>query len=213
MAERYPQIRYWQMINEPDLRTFYQTMDPLGVTRDVRAGALAVWYVKPDAVIVGPGMSQVWEHSAKSTHSLDSLQIMFDAGIQDYVDIYDLHLYLGYSCTTNDLSRLAAKIDAFQALLQANGEGHKQFWSTEMGTYMGGRGEQAVQAHCTVKELDWLKARSDVNAAFVHNFLSGGGDLGSGGIVDAPFVNGEFTPRLAYWAIREFLTGQPPPDN
>ena len=213
MAERYPQIRYWQMINEPDLRNFYQSMDPVSVAQTVRAGALAVWHANPNAVIVGPGFSQVWVRDAGSTHGLESLQEMLDAGLARYVDVYDLHLYLDHTCTDADMRHLAGKIDDFRAVLQANGEGHKQFWSTEMGTYAAGRIDQAVQAHCTVKELDWLEQRSDVNAAFVHSFLSGGGKLGSGGIVDAPFVDGAFTPREAYWALREFLTGQPPPEE
>ena len=217
LAARYPQIRYWQFVNEPNLDDYYLSNDPYNVVRDVRNGALAVWYRNPQAIVVGPGMFQYGDSS-------EFLHALYDAGLEDYVDVLDIHLYHSAydpafgtpsGCADNWPWTVEA-LDRYLAVMRANGDGAKPLWSTEIGIHTNfvntiGRSEEE-EAICILDELKYLEGRPEVNAAFIHNFhYTGSPFVGSAGLVEAPFVDGDFTARQAYWAVREYLTGKPPP--
>ena len=215
LAARYPQVRYWQFVNEPNLNNpdsveYYLSNDPYNVVRDVRNGALAAWYRNPHAVIVGPGIFQYGDHSG-------FLQALYDAGLKRYVDVLDLHLYTFGACADLFGWTITDLLDDYLSVMQANGDGDKPLWSTEIGIHTNfvntiGRSEEE-EAICILDELKYLEGRPEVQAAFIHNFHYSGSPLvATAGLVEAPFVDGDFTARQAYWAVREYLTGKPPPD-
>ena len=222
-AARYPQIPYWQLLNEPDLQGSYNEPDPVSLVDLYRAGALSVWYSNPHAVIVGPGFSQltfdeVLPDGLRSRHSIELLNETLEYGLGDYVDIYDLHYYNGCSLVVywdqqNGLDHMIRVIEAYREVLAKHEQGDKQFWLTEIGVHASADwiGNDQVEADCIVETLAYLDQRPDVNAAFIHSFFQASDEvrIGSSGLVMAPFENGTFTIKPAYWAVKEYIANRP----
>ena len=218
-AGRYPQIRYWQLHNEPDLSVSFQVPDPVSLVEHSRAGALAAWHANPDAVILGPGFSSVLFDIFEdygSRNSIELLDEMLEYGLGDYVDAYDYHYYDGCSHpdhqrTPWNMAQMKRDLDAYRSVMAKHGEGGKQLWMTEIGVHGPSKLNNQEEADCIVETLAYLDQRPDVNAAFVHGFLQASDELriGSSGLVMAPFENGTFTIKPAYWAVKEYIANRP----
>ena len=220
-SRRYPDIRYWQLINEPDLKNGFQAPDPVSVSDHYRAGALRAWYVNPDAVMVGPGMSQILLNGpfggGRSRNPFELLEEMLYFGIGDYVDVYDLHFYNGCSYriaggASSKLQEMVDFLDTYRAIMAKYGQGEKQLWLTEIGVHSNVVPDPQEEADCMVESLSYLDQRADVNAAFIHAFLQGSDNyvLGSAGLVFGPFENGTFTLKPAYHAVKEYIASRRP---
>ena len=220
-SHRYPDIRYWQLINEPDLKNGFQAPDPVSLSDHYRAGALRAWYANPDAVVVGPGMSQILLNGpfggGRSRNPFELLEEMLHFGIGDYVDVYDLHYYNGCSYriaggASSKLQEMVDFLDAYRGIMAKHGQGEKQLWLTEIGVHSNVAPDPQEEADCIVESLSYLDQRPDVNAAFIHAFLQGSDNyvLGSAGLVFGPFENGTFTLKPAYHAVKEYIANRQP---
>ena len=218
LAERLPQIRFWQFLNEPNSTTFYSPQDPVTAAKEIKAGMLAVCHVNPDCVIVGPALSPWRENTELVLRFHQFLQEMFDAGVNDYVDVFNLTFYGCPSSVTPamDDEWLFWHLDEYRRVMAANGAAHKQFWVTEFGPGSIPTEEEQTQARCMVVMFEELTQRNDVHAVFIHTVVQGAdapwqGNNAGFGLVDLARPSRELAPKPSYWAIREYLTGKPPP--
>ena len=206
VAARYPQVRYWQIDNEPNLRWFW----PGGMTEQLypehlKAVSLGVWYENPDAVIVAAGLCCTGiDRGQGYMGGIEFLDGMYQAGFGPYHDVNAIHYPLRY--LSEDL------LDRYIEVMEQNGDGAKPIWVTEMGDPW--EPNDARQGRLIVQEFNWLRDLPQVRGAIVYQFrdqLINSFEPIPAGLVNELYDDG-FTPKESYWAVREFLTGHPKPD-
>ena len=217
-----PDVTYYSADHEPNHTGYNAAIDPWASAAQLIANALAIWYENPNAIITGPavgcsrnyGWVTVDEHGYSELTSCGEgvvadayLQAMYDAGFGPYHDIGD---HTHYSPAPN----LLEAVELIRQVMIRNGDANKPLWVTETGwaDHEGLTPEQ--KAHRMVMIMEALTEHPSVTGQFVYNFQDGADRNDPEhklGIVFHGLQDGEFVPKPAYWAIREFLTGQPPP--
>ena len=203
-AALFPEIRYWQVGNEPNLRFFWTGMDPWLYTEHLKSISLGIWYENPDAVIISAGICCAGGSStARRIEGGEFVEQLYEAGFGPYHDINAIHYPRNYQASKF--------LDRYLATMRRYGDGDKPLWATEMGNPWENNAEH--QGSQIVEELTWLTERPEVRAAFIYNFWDHGTRESppNSGLVLREYDDG-FTPKASYWAVREFLTGQPPPN-
>ena len=108
-------VRYYEFINEPDLK-----MKPDEYIKLIRPAVAALRAADPDARVLGPATVQI---------RLDWMKQFLQAGGGDLIDEWDFHAYEGHEST--DPNYLRAKLTAMRALLKQNGKGDIPLWQGE----------------------------------------------------------------------------------
>ena len=220
-ARLYPDQRFWQIGNEPNLQYFQVGMDPHTYVEVLKAAALGIWYERPTTVIILGGITGVgWLGGTDGYKIVDAvngglfLDALYQAGAQPWFDIAAIHY-------ANE-----ADLDKFRRIMAANGDDQKHLWVTETGLPVrtGDAMGYARQAEYYAEHLPLYIERADVHAAVI--FMLGGNDpeiwapcVHRKGhnycilepMLDPTLPDGGIVPRPAYWAVREIITGQPPP--
>ena len=235
MAERWPSIRFWNIAHESNFHTFYSSLDAVTLAAEIKAAALGTWYANPDAIIVAPGLvADEVSTPAIYWHYTEFLQALYDHGAGAYIDIVDVHPFQTPQQSLDIMNSMTLDvIDKVRAVMTANGDADKPLWATSVGTPTWARGERvapvvsctwrafvspSLQADMLVATYQTLAERDDVSAVLSYNFrdtnLVPDGDScdGTFGMVWHEPEGGELVPKTAYWAIREFITGKPPPE-
>ena len=231
LAQRWPQVTYWAPHNEPNMQWDFASMDPVALMEETKAAALAIYHANPQSVMIAPGMG-FWSGEYSTWNCFGNtcgrigwrtfLQAMYDHGLSEWVDVLDFHPYRchlesGGPWTTPD--DYQQRIDDFRAIMAQNGDADAPLWITENG-WAGDAGRVDLETHaqCLADTLKLFGDRADVQAAFLWHFESH--ELASEvtssdhfGIVAWDWAEGEFVPKPAWYAVREFLTGQPPPEE
>ena len=221
-ARLWPTETYFQVRNEPNLNIFWAGMDPHAYAASLKAVALGVWYENPNAVIVLSGITSVttpdstleaWFGPHGSVQGGVYLRALYEAGIQRWFDIAAIHY-----ADSEDLDR-------FREIMAEYGDANKQLWVTEVGKAVNWSHTDGfeAQAEYLVEHLRLYDARDDVHGVIIFELgghdpsTSSEGCLDGGGndycILEPMSSTGEIVPRPAYWAVREFLTGQPRPNE
>ena len=234
MAKRWPEVKYWQRRSEPNVGFAHTINGPQAMVEESKAAALGVWYANPDAVVVSPAVTgSISDRFGNSLvdgyDDFTFLQLMYDAGLKDWIDVMG---YNWYSCPLDneELEVWLSVIDEHLQIMADNGDGDKPFWLTETGWSSAGPwhgralsllrnspslATEDLQAQCIVNMMSALTERDDVMGISIYTIA----DAVSPVLKDDNFglleyVDGvNFTPKPAYWAVREFLTGQPPPEE
>ena len=201
----FPEIRYWQVGNEPNLSFFWTGMDPWLYTKHLQAISLGIWYENPGAVIVAAGICcTLYETIAPAMNGVEFVEEMYVAGFGQYHDVNAIHYPYG--------DQPVRFLDRYLEVMRRYDDGEKPLWVTEMGNPW--QDDLEFQAALIVEELTWLTQRTEVRAAFIYNFRSDadGTEYSNSGLVLHEYKGG-FTPKPAYWAVREFITGKKPPEE
>ena len=223
MATRWPSIRYWMVAHESNLNAFYSTGDVVRLTDEIRAAALATYYANPQTVIVAPGLTG--SYFVESNPGLwvgypEFLQALYDLGFRRYVDILAVHPFTGWwGSVDQTVAEMMRYIDSVRAIMKRNGDEAGILWATSHGWNTGDKNEgnyvrEEIMAELQVAAFKALAERDDVSAALIYNFMDTWmipGEAGFG-IVEYDPQSGSFVPKPTYWALREYLTGKPPPE-
>ena len=231
-AKRWPQIRYWQPRQEPNLEWFNRRLEADNLMEEVRASALAVWHANPNSVLISPGLAFFLEdcrdeefcpvtYVSQYIAFPKFLQWMYDRGLKGSTDVIALN---AYACPAKfeehplySIGGLHDSLDRFRKTMKDNGDGSKHFWLTETGwsTVVPEIGKGATdedQAQCIREILTAIDSRKDMSGAIVYNFEDKGDDprdiQHNFGIVEH-FADGQYVPKAAYYAIAEFLRARP----
>ena len=203
VASRFPKIRYWQVGNEPNLEFFWLGRDPKLYVDHLKAVALGLWYENPEAVIVAagiaPGICSGDPNEECAEEGVEFLEQMYEAGFGPYHDVNAIHYPKAF--------QWKSFFEQYLTVTARYGDGDRPVWSTEMGD--PSENDPVQQGHVIVEELEWLTDRPEVRAAIIYNFRDDG--VSPSGLVQRRYDDG-FVPKASYWAVREFLTGQPKPD-
>ena len=199
-ASLFPHIRYWQVGNEPNLDSFWSGMSAEIYVAHLKAIALGIWYENPDAIIIAAGICCADGTSdAEHIEGVEFVERMYEAGFGPYHDVNGIH-YPGNV-------HFPRFLDRYLEVMRHHGDGERALWSTEMG--FPGENDMERQAHLIVEELEWLTSRPEVQAAIIYNFRDDG--VLPSGLVHRRYDDG-FILKPGYWAVREYLTGKPPPE-
>ena len=226
VASRWPAIRYWMVAHEANLDFFYSTGDVVRLVNEIRAAALGAYYANPEAVIVAPGLTGtgVTESVPGEIVAFEPfLQSLYDLGFHRYVDVLAIHPFVDWSGSIErTVERMMRFVEDVRAIMERNDDADRALWATSHGWGTGDRSEglfvrEDVRAELLVEAFRALADSKHVSAALIYNFRdtlhSTGGTWGDfTGIVEHDLQDGSFVPKPAYWAIREFITGQPAPE-
>ena len=200
-ASLFPYIRYWQVGNEPNLDSFWSGMNAEIYVDHLKAIALGIWYENPAAIIIAAGICCAGGISgAGHVEGVEFVEHIYAAGFGPYHDVNAIHYPHWY--------QQADFLDRYLAVMRRYGDGDRPVWSTEMGRPY--ESDSLRQARLIAEELEWLTSRPEVQGAFIYNFRSDS-ETPYSGLVRREYSDG-FTPKASYWAVREFLIGQPKPD-
>ena len=108
-------VRYYEFINEPDLK-----MKPDEYAKLIRPAVVALRAADPDARVLGPATVQI---------RLDWMKQFLQAGGGDLIDEWDFHAYEGHEST--DPNYLRAKLTAMRDLLRQFGKADIPLWQGE----------------------------------------------------------------------------------
>ena len=231
VARYLPEIRYYEPLHEPNHTGYNAAIDPWASAAEIKAVALGLWYENPDVILLGPETgctSASWyadHHDPIDAHGYGDtscgegvlseayLQAMYEAGFAAY---HDVSAFTHHEATVENM---ILAVDRHREVMIRNGDRARPLWIGEIGwaTPIGGT-TYAQQAAYIVGQMDALRARADVTGQIIFVFQNQGEvDLASlehtFGIVEQGFNNGQWKYKPAYWAIREYLTGQPPPSG
>ena len=219
MASRWPTIRYWMVAHESNLNLFYSTSDVVSLVKEIRAAALGAYYVNPQAVIVAPGLAVPGPTEIIPGELIPYqwfLQSLYDLGFRKYVDVIAIHPFVGWwGSVERTIEAMIDFVDNVRMIMGANDDADGVLWATSHG-WSTSDVQEDVQAELLVAAFQALAERDDVSAALSYNFYDGADPNDyehNFGIIGHGLRDGEFVPKPAYWALREFLTGQPPPDS
>jgi hypothetical protein len=123
-ATRYKdKIKYWEIWNEPDSRTYWAKQDGLkgyvGLLKDVY---VALKKAVPDCKILNGGLA----------NGLSSVNLLYDNGAKGYFDILNIHIFES-PLHPGAIKRVCAYPVLAYKVMARNGDGNKKIWVTEIG--------------------------------------------------------------------------------
>jgi hypothetical protein len=122
---RYPQIRHWQVWNEPENPTYWSPRDPAAYTRLLQTVYPAIKNANPDAQVVLGGIVP---------YDLRYFREILDLGAWDFFDVVAVHPYLDPAMPeSGQIGRMG--INSVESLVDARGG--KPIWATEFGWATG----------------------------------------------------------------------------
>jgi len=123
MAAHYPQIKYWEIWNEPDSLTYWQPQDNMVTyTALLKLVYPAIKAANPGAVVLVGGLT---------TDGLYKLKSMLKNGAGQYFDILNLHPFVDPS-NPQCVKTMGTIINNFAAAVRQYGF-DKKIWITEIG--------------------------------------------------------------------------------
>ncbi|HYL38592.1 MAG TPA: glycosyl hydrolase [Bryobacteraceae bacterium] len=177
LARRYPQIREWEVWNEPNLAFFWRPSVNAAAYCDLLGKVYqAVKAANPDALVVLGGLSPgSGDQTGHALPAVDFLKQIYQAGGEPFFDVLGFHAY-----GVDPLQDwLPAALQAIRQVMEANGDGFKPVWITETGWYSSGNGSatEAEQAECLRQALAILGAVAYVERVYWYT-LRDSGDSG-----------------------------------
>lgn len=145
VATRYKgRIVAYQIWNEPNLEREWggRSPNPVAYVRVLRECGGAIREADPDAIIIAAGLAPTGTRIADVMPHDEFLWRMYEAGARDYFDVLGVHAagYRSapeddpYNLPTGDLPWMSFRnVEAYRAIMVANGDAHKQIAIMEMG--------------------------------------------------------------------------------
>lgn len=116
-------IKYWEIWNEPDSRTYWSAQDGLksycALLRDVY---IAAKRVDPDCKILNGGLA----------NGLASVNHLYDNGAKGYFDILNIH-HFETPLNANTIKAVITYPKLVYKIMSRNDDAHKKIWVTEIG--------------------------------------------------------------------------------
>lgn len=148
VVKRYPQVRHWEVYNEPDLQNFWGSKpDPAGYAKLLRLTYAHIKKIDASLFVTSGGLSG--GGPLAGGYSGKYAEPMFAAGIAGAYDALAFHPYrfphapeeshYAANVSAPDKPTLEQTIGKYRALMVAAGDGGKPMWITECGysTYPG----------------------------------------------------------------------------
>jgi hypothetical protein len=123
-----PRIGYWEVWNEPNLAAYWPpVVDVAEYVEFLRQTHDTIVTVDATATVVLGGLAG----NGISDDGRGYLQALYASGAAAYFDVMSIHLYL--HPTEDSIGQLAQLVAATRRVMDANGDGDKALWLTEIG--------------------------------------------------------------------------------
>ena len=232
IARRWPTQSLFEIGNEPNLGLSSGFIDPVAWAEHHKAMALGIWYENPRAIIVSGSICCFGRYGDNETQYVPTPEAFADwefrwnawvyadgnaylaeacpAGMCRYSDYIGIHPH-PHLATGRDSNEV--QLTKFLDVLESHGYGDKPLWVTETAIASWLAPNYQEHARYLVGELRYWSEHPRVQAAIIYNFRDNPPptDTLISGIVQRSY-HGDYTPKPAYWAVREFITGKPPPE-
>jgi hypothetical protein len=167
LAARYPQVRYWEIWNEPNISYFWRpSPDPARYFELLKVSYAAVKAANPNAVVLLGGLTTGIADGPVSAASF--LQSVYQNGGKNYFDAVGLHPY--HSASPD--SYLADYVDRVHDVMARYDDGNKMVWVTEIGWAAGPGGDvptEAEQADYLSRAFTILNGLNFVDSVYWYN--------------------------------------------
>lgn len=134
-------VRVWEIWNEPNVSDFWAPRpDPEGYAALLTRATAAIRAVDPGATIISGGLAPAADRSdGMQVRDRTFLARLYAAGAGDAFDVVGLHTYSFPVLPTEPVDWNAfASAPLLHRVMEANGDGDKRVWATEMGAPTGG---------------------------------------------------------------------------
>jgi hypothetical protein len=151
VATRYPEVRYWEIWNEPNTTYFWRpSPDPARYVQLLRLSYDAIKAANPKAVIVLGGLSPgTGAGQVNTTTAASFLESVYQDGGKNYFDAVGFH---PYNDGAPPDSFLADYVNSVHNVMTKNEDGNKPVWITEVGWFAG----TGTNALTEVQQADYL---------------------------------------------------------
>jgi hypothetical protein len=187
LVGRYPQIRHWQLWNEPNITDFWMGSANQYRTEILEPGAAAARAVSPDVQIVAPGLAHIRDWRGWFAEACKA---------ETAIDIVNHHNYQGSGReVVLELERDTPGRPSFRTLAREFGVDDRPFWLTETGRRSADGNQLAY--YQDVAQI--LEQRIWIDRLFFFHYWDGpgGGDGGYG------IVNEDFSPKAAHFFLSQ----------
>jgi hypothetical protein len=125
-VQRYPQIQYWEVWNEPENPLYWPNPDPAAYTTLLKAVSQAIREENPQARIISAGIVPTHAEFLRGIHTHGGWNAFDIVGVHPYVDPY-----------TPEQGQIGKGGDVGKILSMVNEFGAKPVWATEYGWSTG----------------------------------------------------------------------------
>lgn len=141
-VRRYPQVRHWEIYNEPNLAEFWISKpDPAGYAELFRQTATRIRTIDPTLFVLTGGLAS--SNDANGGYSGEFAEAMLSAGLGDAFDAFAIHPYRFPHAPEESVYEFNAKrpckltleqaVGRYRQLLDRHGLAGKPIWITECG--------------------------------------------------------------------------------
>lgn len=142
-VRRYPQVRHWEVFNEPDLKSFWgSAADPAGYAKLLRLTHAKIKTIDPALFVVSGGISGAG-NNVDGGYARRFAEPMVAAGIAGSFDAFGIHPYRWPHAPEETIyepntyapkkATLEETLGRYRALLDQHGCAGKPIWVTECG--------------------------------------------------------------------------------
>jgi hypothetical protein len=131
-------VRHWEVWNEPNVRPFFGSgPDPTTYVAMLRACHRGIKAVDPQATVITGGTAPA-PNDADHIAPVDWMKALYDNGARGHFDAVGHHPYsfpdlAGTDSEWSAWHQMAGSSPSIRSHMEANGDGHKRIWATEVG--------------------------------------------------------------------------------
>ncbi|HKX73569.1 MAG TPA: cellulase family glycosylhydrolase [Candidatus Saccharimonadales bacterium] len=170
-------VKTWEIWNEPNIQGFWRPAPNAQIyTAMLKAAYTAIKSVDPTATVLSGGLSPAEDQPPGHIAPRDFLKAMYANGAQGSFDAFAHHPY-SYPAPPNvtyswsSWSQMASLSPSLRSIMDANGDGNKQIWITEVGSPTGGAGATATPANFRLN-LSATHGSEDLQSVFVEQTVA-----------------------------------------
>jgi polysaccharide biosynthesis protein PslG len=186
-AAHFPQVKYWEIWNEPNLLQFWKPApSPADYVVMLNQAYSAIKAVAPAAVVVSGGLSRARNLPGQEIDPVSFVTSMYANGAK--FDVLALHPYTyPFSPDTANSDNGWPAVAKIRAIMVANGDSEKKIWITELGVPTCGPGSakevdaqpfgkndymtEAAQQTILSQALTDVRSTSYIEAFFVYEIM------------------------------------------
>jgi hypothetical protein len=186
-------VKAYEIWNEENNQAFwYPAPNPSLYTAMLKDAYAAIKAVEPNSIVISGGLAPETDDSQGDIAAVEYLQDMYADGAQGSFDALGDHTYCWPNlpdtfATWSAFSQMDQTTPSMRSVMEANGDGNKQIWITEMGAPSAGSGGvgTAAQAEAVTQAVAAAKSSPWIGAMFFYTYEDSASDPDYYGLLNA----------------------------